>query len=159
MRYLCLTIAYATMIGSATAASAGPLDPIAGIIKEMKGYCASERISANVTPTPLAPSVDGAIVKLTSSQGLCFGQVGENDYLVARRPGGPWRLLLRGEPGLISVDPAAGGWSHISVQSIGQCQFGYEWNGRAYVVKTSRGCQGLMHPPSLFELARMVNGI
>lgn len=158
MKFPTLIFVTSVFLLHAATALADPVASLARDIAEFKSACPTERISVAVHPVFLASQVEGAIVKLTSSQGMCFGQVGENDYLVAHRGQGPWRVVMRAEPGIITTAAKNGGWPRISLQSLGQCRVSYEWNGVGYRVKQSRGCRGLLANPNLDDLARIIRG-
>ena len=88
------------------------------------------------------------VVALTEPHGgSCFGEPGENDYLIERHGGG-WALLLAAEPGSISVLPETRlGHADVDLHSLGLCVYRYGWNGSRYAIVGSHDC-ALPSPPT-----------
>lgn len=136
-------------------ANTGPANAVVTKIHEAKANCASERIQVDVQPVQIATRMASAIVTLsTPDGGSCFGQPGENNYLVAKK-GGKWVHILAAEPGHIEVKQR-GTVSDVVLHSVGQCKITYSWTGGSFRPQASKGCKGLMHPPSLTELTEMI---
>ena len=86
---MCRTICATTLL---PAFAADALTPLAEEIAGFDAACPGEKIVATVNPIFVTPRVDASIVRVAST-GACFGQVGENDSLVARTEKG-WKVLL-----------------------------------------------------------------
>lgn len=95
---------------------------------------------------------------MNPAAGLCFGQPGQNAYLVAKEPRG-WERVLSAEPGFIEVQAARhGGYADLVLASLEMCRFAYRWNGRAYASAGSEGCGALGRPPATRPLPRASGG-
>ena len=155
MKIIPLGLLWAAMVASvgSVQAASSPEAAVAKEVREARKLCTDETIETTVERVQLAPSMPAAVVSLTSDAGICFGQVGENNYLVVNR-NGQWQKVLSAEPGIIEVIPSKGRQvADVRLQTVGMCSITYSWNGKAYMAKTSRGCRGLMRPPSLHDLA------
>ena len=125
-------------------------------VRGFRRSCPGEAIAVSVQPAPLNPAVTARIVSLAAS--LCFGQPGQNAYLVAKGPRG-WERMLSAEPGFIEVQAARhGGYADLTLASLGMCRFSYRWNGRGYVSAGSEGCGVLDRPPTVRTLSDALQG-
>ena len=108
--------------------------------------CPGAAIAVPVQPAPLHPAVTARIVSLAASS--CFGQPGQNAYLVAKGPGG-WTRMLTAAPGFIEVEGTRhGGYADLALAYIGMCRFSYRWTGRGYASTGSEGCGNLGRAPA-----------
>ena len=121
--------------------SAAARRSLSNVIAEFARSCEGERIEAKVTSVTLAPSLHARLVTLsTPDGGMCFGQPGQNDYLLVKS-GSSWGRLLAAEPG--SIEVLAGrhaGRADVALHSLGMCVYTYRWNGAAYAQAASRDC-------------------
>ena len=103
--------------------------------------CPGERIVVNVTDAPIASTSTIRLVALSTPYGgSCFGQPGQNTYLLAKR-GPDWSRLLSAEPGSIDILPSSrGGYHEVRLNSLGQCTYRYAWNGSRYVQTSADHC-------------------
>ena len=126
---------------------------LSGVIADNARICNDERIVATASRVALAPSVSGRIVTLsTPFGGFCFGQPGQNDYLLVKS-GPSWRTLLAAEPGSIEVLASRhAGRADVALHSLGICVYTYRWNGSAYTQAGSHDC-ATSAPPTLRTLA------
>jgi len=125
-------------------------------VRASRRNCPGEAITVTVQPAPLNPAVVTRIVNLAAS--LCFGQPGQNAYLVAKGPRG-WERVLSAELGFIEVQAARhGGYAALVLASLGICRFTYRWNGRGYVSAGSEGCGALGRPPAVRPLRQAPGG-
>ncbi len=116
-------------------------------VRVYRRNCPGEAITVTVQPAPVSPALVARVVNL--SAGSCFGQLGQNAYLVAKGPRG-WERVLSAEPGLIEVQRTAhGGHADLVLASLGTCRFTYRWNGRAYANAGSKDCGPLAGPPTV----------
>ena len=127
---------------------------MAGKIAEFRTLCSSESIDAAPTSVDIAPGATAVLVKLTSSKGMCFGQPGENDYLLVKSASA-WRSALAAEPGSIRVGgPDAKGFATLVLYGLGMCNITYKWTGSRYKSTASKECHGLMGSPSLLDVRK-----
>ena len=138
---------------AASAEAARSLDPD---VRAYRRYCPGEAIAVTVQPAPLHPAVTARIVSLAASS--CFGQPGQNAYLVAKGPRG-WERVLSAAPGFIEVEGTRhGGYADLTLASLGTCRFSYRWNGRGYVSAGSEGCGNLGRAPAAKPLLQAATG-
>ena len=127
-------------------------------LAEFRQACSDERIDAATTPVKIAPRATAVLVKLTSSKGQCFGQPGENDYLMVDGASG-WRSVLAAEPGSIGVGkPDAKGFATVTLYGLGQCKITYNRVGSRYRATATKDCHGLGGAPSLLDVTDKVRG-
>lgn len=102
----------------------------------------------------LSPSSNAWSIDLTTpGGGSCFGQPGQNSYVVTK-VGGAWRTLLSAEPGSIQVSGARhNGYVDLELHSLGMCVYDYRWNGDRYVQVNSHDC-ATAAPPTMRTLPR-----
>jgi hypothetical protein len=114
---------------------------LAPLIGKMRRDCYGEDIAVGVWNAELSSGMTSRLVALSEPHGgSCFGQPGENDYLLERRSTG-WALLLAAEPGSISVlATIRGGHADVEMHSLGLCVYRYGWNGSRYTVVGSQDC-------------------
>ena len=143
-------------------ASASPADDamrstvLAGKLAEFRQACSDEIVDAKPTSVKVGPQTTAVLVKLTSSKGLCFGQPGENDYLLVEGSSG-WRSILAAEPGSIRVgQPDAKGFAVITLYGLGMCRITYKRAMSGFKGTPSKDCHGLNGSPSLLDVARTV---
>lgn len=98
------------------------------------------------------------MVELTTPDGgACFGQPGQNTYLVAK-VGQGWRRLLSAEPGSIAVlGTRRNGYADLELNSLGTCAYAYRWTGSRYAQAGSRDC-ATAAPPTVRTLPRAIRG-
>ena len=122
-------------------------------IRKYRRDC-GEAITVAVKPAPISPGIVARIVNLQA--GICFGQPGQNAYLVAKGPGG-WRRLFSAEPGFITVLTSAHrGYADLEFESLGLCVTTWRWDGSAYVRAGSHDCGGPGVPPTVRSLAPLL---
>ncbi len=144
---------HAQALDAASAEAARSLD---ADVRAYRRNCPGEAITATVQPVPLNPAVAARIVILAA--GSCFGQPGQNAYLLAKGPRG-WERVLSAEPGSIEVQAGRhGGHADLVLASLGTCRFTYRWNGRGYVKAGSEGCGALERPPTARTLSDALRG-
>jgi hypothetical protein len=125
-------------------------------VRAYRRNCPGEAITVSVQSAELNPAVVARTVSLAA--GSCFGQPGQNAYLVAKGPQG-WERILSAEPGFIEVQAARhGGYADLVLASLGMCRFTYRWNGRGYVKAGSEGCGALGRPPTARTLSDALRG-
>ena len=125
-------------------------------VRAYRRNCPGEAITVSVQPAALNPAVAARIVSLAA--GSCFGQPGQNAYLVAKGPR-DWERMLSAEPGFIEVQAVRhGGYADLVLASLGMCRFTYRWNGRRYVKAGSEGCGALDRPPTARTLSDALRG-
>ena len=131
---------------------------LAALIDRFRRDCDRERIAVAVTGAAVSPGVEARMVELTTPEGgSCFGQPGQNSYLVAKTGGG-WRRLLSAEPGSISVlGTRHNGYADLELSSLGMCVYTYRWTGSRYAQAGSRDC-GTAAPPTMGTLPRAIRG-
>jgi len=114
---------------------------LAGTIEGFRRDCEGERIEVSTLETVLSTSSRARTVTLTTpSGGNCFGQPGQNAYLVAK-VGSAWRTLLSAEPGSIQISATAhNGYGDAEVHSLGSCIYYYRWDGSRYVKASAKDC-------------------
>ena len=66
-------------------------------VRAYRRSCPGEAVTVSVQPAQVSPAAVARIVSLAA--GSCFGQPGQNAYLVAKGPRG-WKRVLSAEPGL-----------------------------------------------------------
>lgn len=145
-------------------ASASPVDEavrspaLAAKLAGFRQACSSESVDAATTPVKVAPRATAVLVKLTSSKGQCFGQPGENDYLMVHGASG-WRSVLAAEPGSIRVgEPDAKGFATVTLYGLGLCRITYKRVGSGYRATATKDCHGLGGTPSLLDVTDRVRG-
>ena len=125
-------------------------------VRAYRRGCPGEAITVTVQPAPVGPGVTARIVSLAA--GSCFGQPGQNAYLMARSPDG-WQRVLSAEPGSIEVRAARHlGHADLVLASLGTCSFRYRWNGRGYANAGSEGCGALGRPPAARPMPQAPGG-
>ena len=136
--------------------STAALSVLAGTIAGFRRDCEGERIEVSTTEAVLSPSSNArSIVLSTPGGGSCFGQPGQNAYLVAK-VGGTWRTLLKAEPGSIQISDAThNGYGDAEVHSLGMCVYTYRWDGSCYVQSSASGCVTAA-PPTMSTLPRAI---
>ncbi len=123
-------------------------------VRAYRRNCPGEAVTVSVQPAPVSPAVVARIVSLAA--GSCFGQPGQNAYLVAKGPRG-WERVLSAEPGFIELLAARhGGHADLVLASLGTCRFTYRRNGRAYANAGSEDCGPLARPPTVRSLSDAV---
>lgn len=128
------------------ATSAGAARSLDADVRAFRQSCPGEAIAVTVQPAPLNPAVTARIVSLAASS--CFGQPGQNAYLVAKGPRG-WERVLTAAPGFIEVEATQhGGYADLALAYIGMCRFSYRWTGRGYASTGSEGCSNLGRAPA-----------
>ncbi len=138
------------------AASAEAARSLDADVRVHRRNCPGEAITVTVQAAPLNPAVVARIMSLAASS--CFGQPGQNAYLMAKGPRG-WERMLSAEPGFIEVQAARhGGYADLVLASLGMCRFTYRWNGRSYVKAGSEGCGALDRPPTARTLSDALRG-
>jgi hypothetical protein len=72
---------------------------------------------------------------VTEQGGLCYGDVGQNTWLLSKQQDGSWKTLAEFS-GVAEIQKAkgAGGYPDILVGRPGFCFAVQRWNGRAYAV-------------------------
>ncbi len=145
-------------------ASASPVDEaarspaLAAKLAEFRQACSDESVDAATTPVKVAPGAMAVLVKLTSSKGQCFGQPGENDYLMVDGASG-WRIVLAAEPGSIRVGkPDPKGSAAVTLYGLGLCRITYRRVGSGYRAAATKDCHGLGGAPSLLDVTSGVRG-
>ncbi len=145
-------------------ASASPVDEaarspaLAAKLAEFRQVCSNESVDAAIIPVKVAPGATAVLVKLTSSKGQCFGQPGENDYLMVDGASG-WRVVLAAEPGSIRVGkPDAKGSAAVTLYGLGLCKITYRRVGSGYRATATKDCHGLGGAPSLLDVTGGVRG-
>ena len=130
------------------AASAEAEHALAPLIASMRHDCDGEDIVAHARAVRLSSGDVARIVALTEPHGgSCFGEPGENDYLVERH-GDLWAMLLAAEPGSITVLPGSrSGHADVELHSLGLCVYRYGWKGGGYAIVGSHDC-ALPAPPT-----------
>ena len=125
---------------------------IAPTVRELLAACTGETIEVDAYDAPISPSRTARLLALTQPHGgSCFGQPGENDYLVVPSGRG-WSKLLAAEPGSIGIlDSTHLGYADVELRSLGSCVFTYQWNGEAYGMSASRDCP-FAAPPSVGDV-------
>ncbi len=138
--------------------STGARRSLAAVLDRFRRNCDGERIDVRVTEAALSPSAEARMVELTTPDGgNCFGQPGQNTYLVAKAGQG-WHQVLSAEPGSISVLTARyHGYADLELNSLGMCVYRYRWNGAKYVQVGSRDC-GTAVPPTIGTLPSVIRG-
>ena len=128
------------------------------VLRGFREDCPAETIAVDAYDAPITPVRGSRIVAFTEPHGgSCFGQPGENDYLLTQRGQG-WVRLLAAEPGSIDVlETRHGGYRDVELRSLGQCAFVYRWDGRAYVKSGTRDCP-LDAPPGVGDVAGRIRG-
>ena len=122
-------------------------------IRKYRRDC-GEAITVAVKPAPINSGIVARIVNLQA--GMCFGQPGQDAYLVAKGPGG-WRRLFSAEPGFITVQASTHkGYADLEFASLGLCVTTWCWDGSAYVRAGSHVCGELGGPPTLRSLAPLL---
>ena len=131
---------------------------LAALIDGFRRDCDRERIAVAVTRAALSPSTEARMVELTTPDGgSCFGQPGQNSYLLAKA-GGVWQRLLSAEPGSITVlGTRHNGYADMELSSLGMCVYTYRWTGSRYAQASSRDC-GTAAPPTMGTLPRAIRG-
>jgi len=125
-------------------------------VRASRRSCPGEAITVTVQPAPLNPAVVARVVNLAAS--LCFGQPGQNAYLLAKSPRG-WKRVLSATPGFIEVEGTRhGGYADLALTYIGMCRFSYRWNGRGYANAGSEGCGNLGKAPAVKPLPQAAGG-
>lgn len=138
------------------AASAEAARSLDADVRAYRRSCPGEAITVTVQPAALTPGITARIVNLAA--GSCFGQPGQNAYLVAKGPGG-WERVLAAEPGSIGVRAARHrGHADLMLASLGTCSFRYRWNGRGYAIAGAEGCGALGRPPAARPLPQAPGG-
>ena len=124
------------------------------IVANYQKSCPGERIVVTVTDAPLASSAKVRLVALSTPYGgTCFGQPGQNTYVLAKQGTG-WTRLLSAEPGSIDVLPGTHrGYRDLRMNSLGMCTYAYGWNGSRYVQTGSDQC-ATAAPPTVSTLAQ-----
>ena len=124
------------------------------VVANYQKSCPGERIVVTVTDAPLAASVKARLVALSTPYGgVCFGQPGQNTYVLAKQGTG-WTRLLSAEPGSIDVLPGTHrGYRDVRMNSLGLCTYTYAWNGSRYVQSGSNQC-ATPAPPTVSTLAQ-----
>lgn len=152
----------AAMAAPCSPALASPADmalrssAVAGKLAELRQTCSNESIQATPSPVKLTPGATAVLVKFTSSMGQCFGQPGENDYLLVHEASG-WRSILAAEPGTIRVGPpGAKGFATVTLYGLGMCRIIYRRAGSAYRATASKECHGMNGSPSLLDVRRAI---
>lgn len=136
---------------AASAEAARSFDPD---VRAYRRGCPGEAIAFTVEPALLNPAVTARIVSLAASS--CFGQPGQNAYLVAKGPRG-WEQVLSATPGFIEVEGTRhGGYVDLMLAYIGMCRFSYRWNGRGHLSAGSEGCGNLGQAPTVKSLPQAV---
>ncbi len=131
---------------------------LAAVIDGFRRACEGERIAIGVTGAAVSPGVEARMVELTTPEGgSCFGQPGQNSYLVAKKGQG-WQRLLSAEPGSITVlGTQHNGYADLELNSLGMCVYTYRWTGSRYAQDGSRDC-GTAAPPTMGTLPRAIRG-
>ena len=125
-------------------------------VRAYRRGCPGEAINVTVQPAPVGPGITARIVNLAA--GSCFGQPGQNAYLVAKGPGG-WERVLAAEPGSIEVRATRHlGHADLVLASLGTCSFRYHWSGSGYAGAGSEGCGALGRPPAARPLPQAPGG-
>lgn len=129
---------------------------LTGKLAEFRHACSDEIVDAAPTSVKMGPGTTAVLVKLTSSKGMCFGQPGENDYLLVEGPSG-WRSVLAAEPGSIRVGrPDAKGFAVVTLYGLGMCRITYKRATSGFKATPSKDCHGLNGSPSLLDVAKTV---
>ena len=131
---------------------------LAALIDGFRRDCDGKRIAVGVTGAAVSPGVEARMVELTTPDGgSCFGQPGQNSYLLAKAGGG-WQRLLSAEPGSITVlGTRHNGYADLELSSLGMCVYTYRWTGSRYAQAGSRDC-GTAAPPTMGTLPRAIRG-
>ena len=131
---------------------------LAALIDGFRRDCAGERIAVGVTRAAVSPGIEVRMVELTTPEGgSCFGQSGQNSYLLAKAGQG-WQRLLSAEPGSITVlGVRHNGYADLELSSLGMCVYTYRWTGSRYAQGGSRDC-GTAAPPTMGTLPRAIRG-
>ena len=129
---------------------------LAPMIPRLRHDCDGEDIVPRARQVRLSGEGTARLVTLTEPHGgSCFGEPGENDYLVERHGGG-WSLLLEAEPGSISVLPNSHlGHADVVLHSLGLCVYRYGWNGSGNAIVGSHDC-ALPSPPTTGTLPGLI---
>ena len=152
----------ATVAGNVTYKGLTDTDSIAArqtLTSNIEGFrraCEGERIEVATLEAVLSETSNARTISLTTpGGGSCFGQPGQNTYLVAK-VGGAWRTLLEAEPGSIEIsDTKHNGYGDAEVHSLGLCVYYYRWNGTRYVQVSARDC-ATAAPPTVSTLSRAI---
>lgn len=129
---------------------------LASTIADFRQSCEGERIEVSTLEIILSESSNARSVTLTTpGGGSCFGQPGQNSYLIAK-VGGAWRTLLSAEPGAIhALETRHAGYVDMEVLSLGLCVYTDRWNGSRYVQASSHDCITAA-PPTMRTLPRAI---
>ena len=154
--------ARATVAGNVTYTGLTDLDSIAArqtLASTIEGFrrdCEGERIQVSTLEAVLSETSNARTITLTTpGGGSCFGQPGQDTYLVAK-VGGARRTLLSAEPGSIQIsDTKHNGYGDAEVHSLGLCVYYYRWNGTRYVQASARDC-ATAAPPTMSTLPRAI---
>lgn len=127
---------------------------LASTIWETSGNC--HGVTITTTDAPLSTSRVARLVVLAQPNGDgCFGQPGQNAYLVAKAGSG-WATLLAAEPGSIGILSAShAGYHDVEFRSLGLCIYTYRWTGQAYARAGSHDCP-VDDPPTVGGIARKI---
>ena len=134
--------------------SNGARAAVQDVVAGFQNSCPGERIVVTVTDAPLGASVKARLVALSTPYGgTCFGQPGQNTYVLAKQGTG-WTRLLSAEPGSIDVLPGSHrNYRDLRMNSLGMCTYTYAWNGTRYVQTGSDQC-ATAAPPTVSTLAQ-----
>ena len=129
---------------------------LAPVVARLRHDCEGENIIPRAQKVSLSGQGAARLVTLTEPHGgSCFGEPGENDYLVERHAGG-WSLLLAAEPGSILVLRNSHlGHADVELHSLGLCVYRYRWNGSGYAIVGSHDC-ALPSPPTTGTLPGLI---
>ena len=144
--------------GQADPGSQAARQSLAAVIDGFRRDCDGERIAVGGTGAAVSAGVEARMVELTTPEGgSCFGQPGQNSYLLAKAGGG-WQRLLSAEPGSITVlGTRHNGYADLELSSLGMCVYTYRWTGSHYAQAGSRDC-GTAAPPTMGTLPRAIRG-
>lgn len=150
MKLLTALAFFGCLVAAPAAAQQAVPPAVRADLADMKANCPNEQIKVVTKKVDLAPGADAYVVDFLSS-GACFGQPGQNSYLIVNG-----RKALTAEPGFILVGkPDATGHAPIKSAGIGLCVVNYVWRGGRYVVRMTKECRGMMKP-SLTGLAAAI---
>ena len=126
------------------------------VLTSAQRSCPGERIVITVMDAPIASASMSRLVALSTPYGgTCFGQPGQNTYLLAKQGAG-WTRLLSAEPGSIDLQPGSHkGYRDVQVNSLGVCSYRYAWDGSRYAQAGSEHCMTLA-PPTVGTLAQAI---
>ena len=126
------------------------------VVASFQKSCPGERIVVVVTDAPIASSPKARLVALSTPYGGgCFGQPGQNTYLLAKQGPG-WSRLLSAEPGSIDLLPGSHkGYRDVQMNSLGLCSYKYAWNGTRYAQAGFDQCM-TSAPPTVGTLAQAI---